>query len=342
MAHTAQIILEELKKGIYRPLYFLQGTEPFYIDQIVHYIEDNALSESERGFNQILIYGKDSNMGNIMNQARRFPMMAQRQVVIVKEAQELADLNREDGQTLLSKYAQNPLASTVLVFAYKYKKLDGRKELPKILDKKATLVNSEKIPDYKLNDWILAYLKTQNYSANSSAVQMLADHLGNDLSRIANELEKLKISLPVGSEITREVIHEKIGISKEFNAFEFQNALATRNLSKSLQIAQYFVANPKAPHIILVATNLFSFFVKVLQAHIHKDLGDEGLAKVLGLNSTFFLKDYKAARSRFSEVQVQHIIHQIRLADGYSKGIEAGGKEPLDIYKDLILNIVKC
>jgi len=342
MAHTPQTILDELQKGVYRPLYFLQGDEPFYIDQIVNYIEENALEPSERSFNQLQIYGKESTMGNVIIQARRFPMMAQRQVVVVKEAQELADLNRKDGEALLAKYAQNPVPSTVLVFAYKHKKLDGRKELPKILDKKATLVNSDKIQDYKLNEWITAYLKTQKFSANSSAVQLLADHIGNDLSRIANELEKLKISLPPGSEITKETIHEKIGISKDFNAFEFQNALATRNLAKSIQIAQYFVANPKASNIIPNLALLFGFFVKLLLMHSNPNVGDDEMARILGLRSSFMLKDFKAAKSKFNRQQTIHIIHQIRLADGYSKGIDSGNREIDAIYKDLILQIVRC
>jgi len=342
MAHTPQTILDELKKGVFRPLYFLQGEEPFFIDEIVNYIEENALQPSERSFNQLLMYGKDNTIGNVMIQARRFPMMAQHQVVIVREAQDMADLNRGDGQELLIKYAQNPVPSTILVFAHKYKKLDGRKELPKILDKKATLVNSEKIPDYKLNEWISGYLKSQKFNANAGAIQLLADHIGNDLSRIANELEKLKISLPEGSELTKEVIHEKIGISKEFNAFEFQNALAARNLAKSIQIAQYFVANPKASNIIPNMALLFGFFVKVLLLHSNSHANDDELVRILGLRSTFVLKDYKIAKSRFNKQQTLHIIHQIRLSDGYAKGIDSGDRDTEAIYKDLILQIVRC
>jgi len=341
MATTPNTVLEELQKGVYRPLYFLQGEEPFFIDQIVNFIEENALEPSERSFNQLIMYGKDSTMGTVMNQARRFPMMAQRQIVVVREAQELADINRQDGQELLIKYAQNPVPSTILVFAHKYKKLDGRKELPKILDKKATLVNSEKIPDYKLNEWISAFIKEQKFSAGASAIQLLADHIGNDLSRIANEIEKLKISLPSGAEISKETIHEKIGISKEFNAFEFQNALASRNLMKSIQIAQYFVANPKASNIIPNLALLFNFFVRVLQIHANPNAGDEHLAKLLGLRSSFMLKDYKIGKSRFNTRQTLHIIHQIRLADGFAKGIDSGERDMEAIYKDLILQIVR-
>lgn len=341
MAYSPQQILDELKKGIMHPLYFLQGEEPFYIDQIIDYLEEHALEPSERGFNQLVMYGKDTTLGNVIVQARRFPMMAQRQLVIVKEAQELSDLNKKEGEDLLIKYAAQPVPSTILVFGYKYKKLDGRKELPKILDKKAVLVTSDKVADYKLNEWISAYLRSEGIPAASSAVQLIADHIGNDLTRIAKELEKARIGLPEGAEITRELVYEKIGISKEFNVFEFQNALATRNLAKSLQIADYFLANPKSTSLIQVLALLFTYFTKVLQTHVNASMADKDLATILGVNP-FFVKDYRSAKSRFTQAQILHVLHHIRLADGYSKGIDAGDRGEEAIYKDLILQIVKC
>lgn len=341
MAHNPQTILEELKRGIYHPFYFLQGEEPFYIDQISDYIESHALEESERSFNQLVMYGKDYTVGDVLVQARRFPMMAQRQVVIVKEAQELNGLHKDDAQELLAKYAANPVPSTILVIAHKYRKLDGRKELSKVIDKKAILVTSEKVADYKLNDWVAAYLKDQKIAASSASVNLLAEHLGNDLSRIANEIQKIKITLPEGAELRPEIIHEKVGISKEYNIFEFQKALATKNLTKAIQIAHYFVANPRAADIIPTLALLFGFFVRVLQVQMNKGLNDDAMAKVLGLKSAFVVKDYTAAARLFSSAQVLNIIHQIRLADGYSKGIDAGDKDVEAIYKDLIFQIVK-
>ena len=287
MAQTPQTVLDELKKGVFRPLYFLQGEEPFFIDQIVDYIENNALAESERGFNQLIMYGKDQTIGSVVVQARRFPMMAQRQVVIVREAQELADLNRQEGQELLLKYIMNPVPSTILVFAHKYKKLDGRKELPKLLDK-------------KLTDWIASYVKSQGIIANSGAVQLLSDHIGNDLSRLTNELAKIKITLAANAELTKEIIHEKIGISKDFNGIEFQNAVATKNLAKAIQIARYFVSNPRSSNIIPNLALLFSYFIKVLQVIKNPTLNDNELATRIGVNP-FFVKDYKSAGKRFSE-----------------------------------------
>lgn len=339
MAQTPQAILEELKKGIFHPLYFLQGDEPFYIDQIAKYIEDHALSESERGFNQLIMYGKDNTVGNVVVQARRFPMMAERQVVIVREAQELTDLGRKEGYELLHKYALNPVPSTILVFAHKYKKLDGKTKLAKDLDKHSTVVTSEKIRDYKLVEWLTTYVRSRGLTANSPAIQLLADHLGNDLSRIANELDKIQSQMP-GTELTTELIHQKIGISKEFNGFEFQQALAKRDMKKSIQIAQYFVSNPKSANLIGNLSLLFNFFVKVLMVHKSQGMADKELAARLKVEP-YFVKDYVSASRRFTERQLLHIIHHIRLADGYSKGIDSGSRETESIYKDLIFHIVR-
>lgn len=338
MAQDPKTILDELKKGIYRPLYFLQGEEPFHIDQITRYIEENALTESERGFNQLIMYGKDHTVGNVVVQARRFPMMAQRQVVIVREAQDLSDISRKEGLDILMRYLAEPVPSTVLVFAHKYKKLDGKTKLAKEMDKVATVVNSEKLKEYQLNDWIGTYIRSIGLQANAAAVQLLADHIGNDLSRIANELEKVQANM-AGNELTVELIHEKIGISKEFNGIEFQQALAHKNMKKAIQIAQYFVSNPKASNLIGNLALIFNFFVKVLIVHKLKGMPSKDLAMRLQVNP-FFVKDYESAARRFSEPQLLHIIHQIRLADGYSKGIDSGSRETESIYKDLIFQII--
>lgn len=340
MAKSPQSVLDELKKGIFRPLYFLQGDEPFYIDQIAHYIEENALTESERGFNQLIMYGKDHSIGNVVVQARRFPMMAQRQVVIVREAQDLTDIGRKEGQELLLKYIMDPVPTTVLVFAYKYKKLDGKTKLAKDMDKLATLVTSEKIKDYKLTEWLESYVRSRGLVANQQALQMLADHIGNDLSRIANELDKVQSQIK-GTELTTQLIYEKIGVSKEFNAFEFQQALAQKNMKKALQIAQYFVANPKASNIIPNLALLFNYFVKLLLIQqAPSGISQQELAAKARIEP-YLMKDYQAAARRFTVAQLRNIIHQIRLADGYSKGIDAGSRDTESIYKDLIFQIVK-
>lgn len=341
MAHTAQGILDEMKKGIYHPLYFLQGEEPFYIDQIREYAEANALAEGEKGFNQIVLYGKETSMGQVMTQARRFPMMAQRQLVVVREAQEMPDFNKEESQKLLIRYAENPVPSTILLFAHKYKKLDGRKEAGKVLDKKAVLFTSEKVKDYQLNDWITAYLRSIGMAAEPGVSQLLADHLGNDLSRIAGELEKVRGTMQEGQSLSRALVLEKVGISKEFNAFEFQNALATRNLTKALQITDYFVANPKSAALIPNMAMLFNYFSKLL--HIHENPGrrDDELARQLGIHPYIF-KEYRAAAGRYNKQQVVSAMHQIRIADGRSKGINRGEMDEKAIYRELLIRLFQA
>ena len=340
MAQTVQGILDEMKKGVFRPLYFLQGEEPFYIDQLSNFIEENALMQSERGFNQIILYGKDTSLGNVMVQARRFPMMAQRQLVVVREAQEISDFNKKESQDLLLKYAENPVPSTILVFAYKYKKLDGRKELGKILDKKAVLVTSEKVKDYKLTEWITTYLRSIGLQASSGAAQLLSDHIGNDLSRIAGELEKVRIGMKEGQELSREIILEKIGISKEYNTFELQNAIATRNLARALRITDYFVANPKAAAMIPNLAMMYNFFSKLLMIHDSPGIRDEDLAGKIGVHPYVF-KEYRSAAGRFNKVQVIQAMHHIRVADGQAKGIESGEKDEKAIYRELLINLLR-
>ena len=340
LAQNAQSILDEMKKGIYHPLYFLQGEEPFYIDQISDYAENHALQEGERGFNQLILYGKDCNMGQVMNQARRFPMMAMRQLVVVREAQEITDFNKDEAQKLLLNYAANPVESTILLFAYKYKKLDGRKELGKVLDKKAVLFTSEKVRDYQLNDWIGNFLRSSGIQAEAGVSQLLADHIGNDLSRIAGELEKVGSTMQEGQTLTRNLVLEKVGISREFNGFELQNALASRNMAKAIRITDYFVANPKAAPMIPNLAMLFNYFSKLL--HIHENPGqrDDELAKNLGINPYIF-KEYRSAAGRYNKNQVLHALHQIRLADGLSKGLDRGEKDDKALYRELLIQIMQ-
>ena len=267
-------------------------------------------------------------------------MMAQRQLVVVREAQEIQDFGKEDAQKLLVKYAENPVDSTILLFAYKYKKLDGRKELGKILDKKAILFTSEKVKDYQLTEWISTWLRSCGLQAGSGAAQLLADHLGNDLSRIANEIDKVKSGMKEGQELSRELILEKIGISKEYNIFELQNAIATRNLAKAIRITDYFVANPKSAALIPTLAMLFGYFSKLLLIHDSPGVRDEELAKKLGIHPYIF-KEYRAAAGRFSKDQVVSAMHHIRVADGMAKGIEAGEKNELAIYRELLIQVLR-
>jgi DNA polymerase-3 subunit delta len=299
------------------------------------------LEESERGFNQIILYGRDCNMAQVISQARRFPMMAQRQLVVVREAQEITDFGKEAAQKLLLQYADNQVQSTILIFAHKYKKLDGRKELGKALDKKAVLFTSEKVKDYHLVEWISTWLRSIGLQADHGVSQVLADHIGNDLSRIAGELEKVRSVMKEGETLTRALVLEKIGISKEYNSFELQNALATRNLAKALRITDYFVSNPKAAALIPNLALLFGFFSKLLFIHENPGIRDDELAKNLGVHP-FIFKEYRAAAGKFSKPQVVAALHQIRIADGKSKGIDRGDQDDRAIYREMLIRILQA
>lgn len=225
MPHKPEQVIISLKSRKFAPVYFLQGDEPYFIDLISDFIEKHALPEHEKGFNQVVCYGKDLTIGNLLTQARRFPMMAEKQVIIVKEAQDIHDFNREETQKLLEAYIERPLASTILVLNYKYKTLDGRKSLTKTIDKQAILVDSKKLYDNKIPDWISAYLKDKGYSIHPAAMQMLADSIGNDLSRLSNEIDKLLINCRETKDITTDLVQQYVGISKEYNMFELQKPL---------------------------------------------------------------------------------------------------------------------
>ncbi|MCU0353812.1 MAG: DNA polymerase III subunit delta [Cytophagales bacterium] len=337
--HRPEAVIEKLNKREFAPVYFLQGDESYYIDQITEFIENHALPEHDRGFNQVVCYGKDVNMGTVITQARRFPMMAERQVVIVKEAQEITDLARDEAQKLLESYVQQPLPSTILVFAHKHKTLDGRKPLTKTLDKHAVLVEAKKLYDNKLPDWILHYAKSKNYRMQPPAAQLLADHIGNDLNRLANEMDKLMLNVPSGSEISPTHIQQFIGISKDYNVFELQSALIQRNVLKANQIIRYFEANPKNHPTIMVVVTLFGFFSKVLLAHAATDRSESGLAAALGINP-YFARDYLAALRNYPYPKVVRIIHYLRQADLQCKGVEAGSISESDILRDLVFKVL--
>lgn len=338
-------IMKDLKEKKFAPLYFLHGEEPFYIDQVTQYIEQYALAPHEKGFNQTIFYGKDVSLQQVLETSRRFPMMAKRQVVIVKEAQGLEELTRTEKEDKkkekqphpLISYATKPVPSTILVFAYKYKKLDQRTELAKKLNEYAVCLLSEKIKDYQLSDWIAKYCQSKGYLIKSEACQLIAEHIGNDLSRIANEIEKMLLNYPAGTQISEEMVFKHIGISKEFNIFELQKALVQRNAHKVFQIVAYFEANPKDNPVIPMLASLFGYFTKILLTHQHLKGGEAEVAKVLQL-PPFVVKEYIAATKVFSVAKVIRILGYIHHADLRSKGIEGGADSA--ILKDLSLQIL--
>lgn len=348
MPHTPESILADIKQNKYAPVYFLQGEEPFFIDSIADYIENNALNESERGFNQVVLYGKDTDMGTVLSNAKRYPMMSDRQVVIVKEAQEIRDLQKnikekingkEVEVNLLEEYVKNPLPSTILVLCHKYKTLDGRKSLAKNIDKYAVLVNSKKLYDNQLPDWINKFISSKGYKINTKASMLLAEFLGNDLSKINNEVEKLSISLKQGSEIDENTVLNNIGISKEYNIFELQAALGKRDVLKANRIINHFAANPKENNAISVVANLYGYFSKVMLVHTSADKNDRALAPLLEVHE-FFVKDYKSAAQNYPIDKLYQVISSLRTADLQKKGVLADSMEDGDIMKELVFKIL--
>ncbi len=323
---SAVAIIKDLKARKFKPLYLLQGEEPYYIDQVVEYMENNILSAAERGFNQTVLYGKDTDMATILNAAKRYPMMAEYQLIIVKEAQDLKLAKETEGSSketeFVLNYFEKPLPSTILVFAYKYANFDKRKKIYKSITKSGVVFQSDLVRDYKLMPWIEEHVKEKGYKIDPQAAALMAEYLGTDLSKISNEIDKLLLNINKETIITSEHIQKNIGISKEYNVFELQKALAMRNVLRCNQIINYFAANPKANPMVMVMANLNSYFTKILRYHYLANKNDA--AKELGV-SPYFIKDYEMAARTFSDSKTFDIISLLRAYDLKSKGLESTG-----------------
>ena len=326
-------IINEIKAGNIKPIYFLMGEEPYYIDKLVEFIEKSILTEDEQGFNQSVLYGRDTTIEDIVSTSKRYPMMAERQVVIVKEAQDLVKTIDK-----LDSYAENPQPTTVLVLAYKYKVLDKRKKLIKTLSKSGVVFDSKKMYDNQVGTWLTRVLQGKKLTIEPKASAMLVEFLGNDLSKIANEIAKLEIILPKGSLITAHHIEENIGFSKDFNVFEFRKAIGEKNQIKSYQIANYFAQNPKDNPIVVTTSLVFSFFSQLLQYHGLKDKNPAKVAAVLKVNP-FFLKDYDVALRNYPMKKVSAIVAILRDIDVKSKGVGANALPQSDLLKQMLFNI---
>ena len=330
----AKRIIKDIKAKQYKPIYFLMGDEAFFIDTISDYIQNNVLEEHERDFNQTILYGKETNIGDIVSTAKRFPMMAEHQVVIVKEAQELSRTIEN-----LVEYAANPLNSTLLVICYKYKSLDKRKKLSKTIAKSGVVLESKKLYENQVGDWISRIMTSRGYAIAPKATQMLVEFLGTDLSKINNELKKLQIILPKGSPITPETVEQNIGISKDFNVFELTKALGNKDKIKAHKIGNYFVQNPKEKPLVVTISLLFGFFSKVMQYHGLGDKNEMNVASKLKI-SKFFVRDYSSAARNYPMKKVSYIIEKIRTADVKSKGVGASPLAQPDILKELLVQIL--
>lgn len=328
-------ITKDIKAGNIKPIYFFMGEEPYYIDKLTEFIEDNVLQEHERDFNQTILYGRDVSIEDIISNAKRFPMMAERQVVIVKEAQ---DLSRTIDK--IESYAENPQPSTVLVFAYKYKTLDKRKKVTKVLAKAGVVFESKKLYENQVSDWIKRVLSGQGYSIEPKASMMLVEFLGTDLSKINNELDKLKIVLPQGHTITPKDIEDNIGISKDYNNFELRKAIGEKNQLKAYKIIDYFAQNPKDNPIVVTTSLVFSFFSQLLQYHGAIDKSPGNLAKILKVNP-YFIKDYDTAYRNYPMKKVSAIVSTLRDIDVKSKGVGANALPQSDLLKEMLIHIFR-
>ncbi len=324
-------IITNIKSGTIAPIYFLMGEEAYYIDGITKYIEKNMLSEEEKGFNQMVFYGRDVSIEDVIGAAKRYPMMAERQVIILKEAQDLSRTIEN-----LVSYVENPQPTTVLVICYKYKKLDARKKLTKLLRQNAVLFESKKLYENQVPDWIRRVMAGKGYTITPKAAQMLTEFLGNDLSKVNNELEKLQLIMKPGAQITPQLVEENIGISKDFNNFELQNAIGAKDIKKAYGIVHYFAQNPKNHPLVMTIALLYSFFSKLLKYH---SLIDKSMApKALGV-SPYFVKEYQNAARNYPMKKVSRIISSIREVDMKSKGVGAANLPQADLLKELLFNI---
>jgi len=334
MAVTYEEIISDLKNRIYKPVYFLAGEEPYYIDLITNYIEDKVLPEEEKAFNQIIVYADDTNIAAIIDTARRFPMMSSHQVVVIKEAQSLKKLDD------LIIYLEKPLVSTILVFCYKYRTIDKRTKLYKALESHAIYFESVRLRDYQIPAWIERYLMTKGIKTNPSASAMLTEYLGTDLHKIVNELDKLIITLPEGKPvITTSLIEKNIGISKDYNNFELQKAIGEKNILKANMIVHYFADNPKDNPITLSIASLFGFFSKLLTYHYLTDKSKNNIAAVLKVNP-YFVKDYENSATIYNVSKTVHIISLLRTFDMRSKGYGDSGTEPGELLKEMVFRIL--
>lgn len=323
-------ILRGLKEKQYHPVYFFYGQEPYYIDLLCKYIEDNVLEEASKSFNQLIVYGKDANAKSVIDMACRYPMMSSHQLVIVKEAQEMKDIAD------LALYLARTVPTTILVICYKHKKLDKRTSFAKKLLKSALAFESKPVYDSKMPAWIKDYLKRQKLTCGEGVSALLSEYLGNNLSKVANELDKLAINLKPGTEVTPDLVQQHIGISKEYNVFELQKAIGYLKEEKAMQIVQYFISNPKNNPAVVLLGALSGYFTKIFQAHFMAGLSDRELAPKIGVGSPFFMPEYRQAMRNFPLAVMPRIFSILKEYDLKSKGVGADQMS----YEGLITELV--
>jgi DNA polymerase-3 subunit delta len=340
-------IMGKLKKKDFSPIYLLHGEESYYIDRISDYLTEHTLNEDEKSFNLSVFYGKDADANQVMDTARRYPVMAERQVVVLKEAQQMRDLDA------LEKYLLKPVPSTILVICHKHGKVDGRKKTVKIVANTGVVFESKKLYENQVPAWITQYLQARGRQVDSEAGQLMAEYLGTDLSKIGNELEKLLLNLPAGATVTRKLVTENIGISKEFNVFELQSALAEKNASKVMRIARYFADNPKENPLVKVIGSVFGFFSALYVAQFHRQASDKELTLALFFphataqeaqsawqKMSWKIKEYRTGLKHYSRPQNEQAIAVLREYDLKSKGLGSDGTEDGQLLVEMLWKLL--
>ncbi|MBL0271013.1 MAG: DNA polymerase III subunit delta [Chitinophagaceae bacterium] len=330
---SVEKIIADWKKKLFKPVYWFEGDEEYFIDKAVTYAENHILPESEASFNLTVFYGKDANWADVINACRRYPMFAERQVILLKEAQQMRDVEK------LEAYIDNPLSSTVLVVSYKDKKLDARKKFTKLVKDNGVLVTTKKMYDRELPEWTQQMIHGRGLTITPRALSLVVDHIGNDLTRIENEIEKLSLNLGKRKSITEEDIEEYIGVSKDYNVFELQSALATKNLPKCIQIIQYFEANPKAGPVQMILPSLYNFFSKVFMVFGAGTQDERTVATSIGVNP-YFIKDYLQAARVYAYPGVEKallLLHQYNLK---SIGVGSSSTEDSSLMKEMVVKML--
>jgi DNA polymerase-3 subunit delta len=329
----ANAIISDWRKHQYKPIYWLEGEEEYFIDKVMDFAESQILNESETGFNLTVFYGKDADWANIINACRRYPMLSDKQVVLLKEAQQMRDLDK------LEAYIENPLHSTIFVVSYKEKKVDGRTRLAKLLKEKGVVLSTKKLYDNQLPEWTDELIQSKGHTISGKALILLVDHIGNDLSRIENEVDKILINLGDRKNINEDDVEKYVGVSKDFNVFELQAALASKNLPRSIQIIQYFEANPKAAPIQLILPSIYSFFSKVFMIHGLNTRDEKTVAALLGINP-FFIKDYLKAANIYTYPDVEKLLLLLSDYNLKSIGINNSGTPDASLLKEMVFKMI--
>jgi DNA polymerase-3 subunit delta len=330
---SAEKIIADWKKGNFKPIYWLEGDEPFFIDQVVHYAEHKILSESEASFNLSIFYGKDADWSSVVNACMRYPMFADKQVVILKEAQQMRDIEK------LESYIDNPLASTIFVVSFKEKKVDGRSKLAKTLKSKGEMLTTKKMYDSQLPEWVNQMVASHQLTITPKALHLLVDHIGNDLSRLQNEVEKLAVNLAGRKNITEDDIEKYIGVSKDFNVFELQDALGKRDLAKTIRIIHYFEANPKVAPIQMILPALYNYFSKVFMLYSLPNITEQSAAAALGVNP-FFVKEYIATARRYDYEGIEKVLLLLHQYNLRSIGVHDAGTSDAGLLKELAVKMI--